>query len=107
MSNEEQMNMVEILSEELGEKELKIMELENKIKELLISNSNLIESLKEEGERKEEEVEEEILGELVYAFGYGLDSTYENRDAIVRAVIEDWKNSESIRIDDYDVCGGR
>ena len=33
MSSEEQMNMVEILSEELGEKELKIMKLEEQLKE--------------------------------------------------------------------------
>ena len=34
MSSEEQMNMVEILSEELGEKELKIMKLEEENKKL-------------------------------------------------------------------------
>ena len=33
MSAEEQMNMVEILSEELGEKELKIMALEKELEE--------------------------------------------------------------------------
>ena len=33
MNSEEQMNMVEILSEELGEKELKIMALEKALEE--------------------------------------------------------------------------
>jgi hypothetical protein len=44
MNMEEQMNMVEILSEELGEKELKIMDLENELKKFM--KKGLVELLK-------------------------------------------------------------
>ena len=82
MSDEVQMNMVEILSEELGEKELKIMALEKKLKE----QENITKKFMKDTLIKEIKTNDEFIED-----GYEIDSELKN---LWQDIIEDMNDND-------------